>query len=103
MAQPRARTLAHPSEFVSHSPFRMRDLTPRKMRVQFIPNSGARDPRPSAVGAPCLQLPQDRNDVRAVLGDIISMLRSRRTYCELLRNAVGAEASRSPAPRRAMG
>jgi hypothetical protein len=47
--------------------------------------------------------PHEAQKARAVLGDMTSRLRSQRTYCELLRNAVRTEAVRGSVPRRAKG
>jgi hypothetical protein len=45
--------------------------------------------------------PHEAQKARAVLGDMISKLRSQRTYCDLLRNAVQADALNGSSPRRA--
>jgi hypothetical protein len=47
--------------------------------------------------------PHEADKARADLEDMISKLRSQRTYCELLRNAVRREALNAHSPRRNRG
>ena len=47
--------------------------------------------------------PYEEEKARAVLAKFISRLRSQRTYCDLLRNAVQADALNGSSPSRARG
>ncbi len=47
--------------------------------------------------------PHEEEKARVVLASFVSKLRSQRTYCDLLRNAVQADALNGSSPSRARG